>query len=65
MGMSNKMEYPQIVYIEAALMENGELMHFGKSLGFICKKQKKLVEAEATRLTRGGEVVVVIGDKVA
>ena len=50
----------EIVYIEAVLMDNDELIHFGKSLGFISKKQRELIEAGATRLTKGSEPVVSI-----
>ena len=52
--MSKKeITYPAIVYVEAALMENGEVLHYGKSLGFINDKQKDLVESGATKLTKG------------
>ena len=59
------MEYPKIVLIEGALMANGEVIHFGKSLGFINKKQKDLVESGANKIARGNEPVVALGDKVA
>lgn len=55
------MEDIKVVCLEAILMPNGEVMHFGKSLGFVSKKQMELVEAGATKLTRGGEVVVAMG----
>jgi hypothetical protein len=56
------MEYPKIVYVEAVLMENGELIHYGQSLGFINARQKKLVESDgAAKLAKGGETIVAIG----
>lgn len=55
----------KIVYIEAALMPNNELIHFGKSLGYINEKQRKLVDSGANKLTRGKEVVVAISPNVA
>ena len=64
--MNKKIDYPIIVLVEGVLLENGEVIHYGKSLGFINKKQKKLVEAGATKYPRGNEpVVAVAGDKVA
>ena len=50
----------EIVYIEAVLMENNELIHFGKSLGFITNEQRSRVDARATKLTRGKEIVVAL-----
>lgn len=50
----------KIVYIEGVLMDNGEFIHFGKSLGFIGDRQKMLVREEATKKTRGGEIVVML-----
>lgn len=55
----------KIVYIEAVLMDNNELIHFGKSLGTISKEQRELVENEATKLTKGNEIVVAIKSQVA
>ncbi len=50
----------EIVYIEAVLMDNDELIHFGKTLGFITADQRKLIESGASKLTRGNEPVVSI-----
>ena len=50
----------KVVYLEAVLMENGELIHFGKSLGFVSDRQKELVESGACKLTKGSEPVVAI-----
>ncbi len=50
----------EIVYIEAVLMDNGELIHFGKTLGFITDKQRGLLDARATKMTKGSEPVVAI-----
>jgi len=55
----------KVVYIEAVLMDNNELIHFGKSLGFINKDQRKLVENGACKTTKGGETVVAIKPEVA
>lgn len=55
----------EIVYLEAVLMPNGELIHFGKSLGFTSEEQRELVEKGATKLTKGKEKVVAISPKVA
>lgn len=54
----------KIVYVEAALMPNNELIHFGKSLGYISSEQRKLVDSGANKLTRGKEDVVAISPNV-
>lgn len=59
------MEDIKVVYVEAVLMPNLELIHYGKSLGFISKEQQKLVEAKATKLTKGGEPVIALGKNIA
>lgn len=41
-------------------MDNGELIHFGKSLGFVSKKQEELVESGACKMTKGSEPIVCI-----
>lgn len=63
--MTKDTNYPKIVLVEGALMENGEVIHFGKTLGFINDKQRDLVEAGASKLARGGEPVVALGDETA
>ena len=50
----------EIVLIEALLMDNDELIHYGKSLGFITKEQRDLIENKATKLTKGKEIVVCL-----
>lgn len=50
----------KIVYLEAALMPNGELIHFGKSLGFITDRQRELVDNGACKLSKGSEPIVCI-----
>lgn len=55
----------KIVYVEAALMPNNELIHMGQTLGYINEKQRKLVDSGANKLTRGNEVVVAIRPNVA
>lgn len=55
----------KIVYIEAALMPNNELIHFGKSIGYINEKQRELIDSGANKLTRGREAVVAIRPNVA
>lgn len=59
------MEYPKIVYIEAILMANGELIHYGKSLGYISDKQIEIIESGAEKLTRGSESVVALNPNIA
>ena len=59
------MNYPTIVYLEVALMENGECLHYGQSLGCVNEQQRKLVESGATKLTRGSVPMVALGDKIA
>lgn len=60
---------PGIVYVEAVLLDNNELIHFGRSLGFISDDQYRLVTGEggpgACKLTRGGDPIVRIGGGVA
>ena len=53
------------VMLEAALMENGEVIHYGKTLGYIGKKQRELIESRATKLSRPNVVVVALGDRTA
>lgn len=53
----------KVVYIEAVLMDNKELIHFGKSLGFVSARQVELVESGACKLTKGKEPVVAIKQK--
>lgn len=57
------MNYPVIAYIEVALMENGETIHYGKSLGFINEKQRELLESGATKMTKGSEPIIAVGKK--
>lgn len=59
------MTYPKVVYIEAVLMDNNEVIAHGNTLGFINKEQKGLVENEATKLTKGHEVIVALGEHTA
>jgi len=68
MGKKDKEEevrFPEIVYIEAVVMENGEVIHHGRSLGFICDKQMDLIKSYATKLTKGNKVVIALWDNVA
>jgi len=53
-------KYPIVVCLEAALMANGEVIHFGKSLGFVSKRQMELVESGASKMARGTEHIVAI-----
>jgi len=59
------MENIKIVLIEAVLMSNGELIHYGRSLGFIGKKQSERVQANATKIARGREMIVALNPEVA
>ena len=65
MGKEKEIEYPKVVYLEAVLMANGEVLHYGKSLGFVNKRQGDLVESGATKLTKGNEVVIAVNNNVA
>jgi hypothetical protein len=60
-----KIKYPMVVLVEGVLMGNGEFIHYGRTLGWANKKQIKLVEAGATKLSRGSEVVIALYDQVA
>lgn len=55
---------PLVVHLEALLMPNGEVLHYGKSLGFVDKRQMELVEAGATKLSKGNEIVIGVGKGV-
>lgn len=50
----------EVVYIEAVLMDNKELLHYGKSLGYVTEYQASLVEEGACKITKGGEAIVAI-----
>jgi len=60
-----KVSFPKCIYIEAVVMENGEVLHYGKSLGFICDKQMELIKAGATKIVRGNEIVIALWDNIA
>ena len=62
---TNEVKYPKTVYVEAVLMANGEVIHYGKTLGFISKEQENLVESGKAKLTKSNEVVVAVGKNVA
>lgn len=57
--------YPKVVYVEAVIMANGEVIHYGKTLGFANKKQIDLLEAGANKLTRGSEDVIALNGNIA
>lgn len=59
------MDYPKVVLLEAVAMANGEIIHFGKSLGFMNKRQVELLESGAHKIARGDEPVVAVGEAVA
>lgn len=65
--MENKesINYPIVVLVEAVLMANGEVIHYGKTLGFANKKQVNLLESGANKIARGKEPVIALGDNVA
>lgn len=65
MSKQKEIEYPKVVYLEAVLMANGEVIHYGKTLGFINERQGDLIESKATKLTRGKEIVVAVNNQVA
>lgn len=55
------MEDIKIVYIEAALMPNGEVLSWGKSLGHVSNRQMELVKSGACKMTRGSEPIIALG----
>lgn len=55
----------KVVLVEAVLMPNGEVIHFGKTLGFANKRQIELVEKGANKITKGGETIIALGEEVA
>lgn len=55
----------KIVYVEAVLMPNNELIHMGQTIGYINEKQRELIDSGANKSTRGNEVVVAIRPNVA
>ena len=50
----------EIVYLEVVLMPNNEIIHFGKTLGFITKEQRELLDAGAQKITKGKEPIVCL-----
>lgn len=60
-----KIEFPIVVYLEAVLMANGEVIHYGKTLGWANDRQMDLVKRGATKLTKDGEDIVAVGEEVA
>lgn len=52
-----------VVYVECVLMPNKEVIHFGKSLGFVSDRQAEMVESGACKLTKGSEPVIALGVK--
>ena len=56
---------PKMVMLEAALMPNGEVMHYGQSLGFINAEQKRLIKSGAHKQSRGRECVIALSPSVA
>lgn len=55
---------PEIVYLQAVLMPNGEVIHFGKTLGFLNEREWKRIREGNAKLTSAGNVVVELGDHV-
>lgn len=60
-----EVEYPLPCLIEGVLMENGEFIHYGKSMGYANQRQIELVESGATKIARGNEVIIALGEDVA
>jgi hypothetical protein len=58
-AIKNKMDM-KVVYVEAVLMPNREVIHFGKTLGFVTDKQAQLVDSGACKMTTGNEPVVSV-----
>ena len=63
--MKKEINYPLVVLLEAVLMENGEVIHYGKTIGWANKRQIDLVEKSTTKIARGGEPIIAIGEDVA
>lgn len=55
----------KIVYIEAFLMPNGEIVSYGKSLGFISDRQMELIEVGATKMSKPHIPCVAINGQTA
>jgi hypothetical protein len=55
----------EVILIEAVLLPNDEVIHFGKTLGFINKKQRDLVKSKATKIARGGEMIIALRPNIA
>lgn len=58
----NKMEKTNvndilIVYLEAALMPNNEVLHLGKSLGYISDRQRELVTFGVNKTVKNAKVI--------
>lgn len=58
--MKTKNKNMEIVYIEAVLMDNREVIHMGKIIGKIGRRQLELINNGATKLTKGHEKIVAI-----
>lgn len=58
-------EYPKIVLVEAVVMANGEVIHYGHTLGFINDIQRNRLESGATKIAKGGEDIIAVGGNVA
>lgn len=48
----------KIVYVEAVLMPNNEVLHLGKSLGYISNEQRRLVNAGVNKTSEDNIEVV-------
>lgn len=54
-----------VVYAEAIMAPNGEIVHFGQTLGWANARQIELVENGACKITKGGEPIVSLGERIA
>lgn len=54
------MDFPTSVLLSAAVMANGEVLHYGKSLGMLSKREMDLLESGACKTAKGGEPIVGI-----
>lgn len=52
-----------MVYVEAVVMPNDEVISFGKSLGFISKAQRDLIESGAYKQAKNGDIVIALRSK--
>lgn len=63
--MEKDTNYPKVVFVEAVLMDNREVISMGQTLGFVNKRQQELVENGACKIAKGGEAIIHLGENTA